>query len=103
MFPKKVTLDSMTFEKPSIKLKNLRFSFDFDFLKKMPFAATLIVARFGKFVTISFFRSDMMERHRKEEWETMKQHLAVQTDLLKKLMENSQAQQMKDLLAQFEK
>lgn len=41
--------------------------------------------------------SDMMEKHRKEEWEIMKNHLKMQEDVLKKLMEAAQAQQMKDL------
>ena len=41
--------------------------------------------------------SDMMEKHRKEEWEIMKNHLKMQEDVLKKLMETAQAQQMKDL------
>ncbi|XP_047740285.1 1-phosphatidylinositol 4,5-bisphosphate phosphodiesterase [Hyalella azteca] len=41
--------------------------------------------------------SDMMERHRKEEWSMLKEHLKSQEDILKKLMEAEQANQMKRL------
>ena len=41
--------------------------------------------------------SDMMERHRKEEWAMLKEHLKSQEDILKKLMETEQAAQLKRL------
>ena len=44
-----------------------------------------------------------MERHKKEEWEMMKSHLQQQEEILKKLMEVSQANQMKQLLAKHER
>jgi phosphatidylinositol phospholipase C beta len=47
--------------------------------------------------------SDMMERHRNEEWDVMKVHLAAQEELMKKLMELAQAQQIKDIEAIFER
>ena len=46
--------------------------------------------------------SEMMERHRKEEWEVMKQQLKTQEEVLKKLMEGAQASQIKELEVQFE-
>jgi len=39
----------------------------------------------------------MLEKHRKEEWELMKVHLHSQEDILKKLMESLQLNQMKQL------
>ena len=47
--------------------------------------------------------SDMMEKHRKEEWEMLRNHLRLQEDLLKKLMESAQLMQLKDLENVIEK
>lgn len=47
--------------------------------------------------------SEMVERHRKEEWETMKQQLTDQQDVLKRLMEVVQATQIKQLEAKHER
>jgi len=47
--------------------------------------------------------TEMLERHRKEDWELTKAHLIAQDEMLKKLMETSQAQQMKELEAVFER
>lgn len=47
--------------------------------------------------------SEMMERHRKEEWELSKLHLQAQEDILKKLMEAGQAKQLAELDALFER
>jgi len=47
--------------------------------------------------------SDMVERHRKEEWELIKQHLIDQQDILKRLMEASHAAQMKQLEAKHDR
>merc|ERR1712156_1049909 len=47
--------------------------------------------------------SDMMGKHRTEEWELRRRHLQEQEDTLKKLMENRQIQQMKELDTLFEK
>lgn len=47
--------------------------------------------------------SEMIERHRKQEWDTLKQQLSDQQDILKKLMETSQAQQMKQLEGKHER
>ena len=41
--------------------------------------------------------SEMMEKHRKEEWTLLKTHIKSQEDILKKLMENEQALNMKKL------
>ena len=46
--------------------------------------------------------SQMMERHRKEEWALLKSHIKNQEDILKKLMENEQALHMKRLEAVHE-
>lgn len=45
----------------------------------------------------------MMERHRKEEWELLKNHLIQQREILQRLMEIAQAQQMKQIEAKFER
>jgi phosphatidylinositol phospholipase C beta len=47
--------------------------------------------------------SDMVEHHRKEEWELIKQHLTDQQDILKRLMEVSHAAQMKQLEAKHDR
>ena len=47
--------------------------------------------------------TEMVERHRKEDWELTKAHLMAQDEMLKKLMETSQAQQMKELDIIFER
>lgn len=47
--------------------------------------------------------SDMIERHRKENWELMRAHLQVQEDVLKKLMQSQQQLQIKELETFFEK
>lgn len=47
--------------------------------------------------------SEMLERHRREEWEFMKQQLQDQQEILKKLMEVSQQQQMKQIEAKHER
>ncbi|XP_067011933.2 1-phosphatidylinositol 4,5-bisphosphate phosphodiesterase [Anabrus simplex] len=47
--------------------------------------------------------SEMVKRHRKEEWEIMKQQLTDQQDILKRLMEMAQAAQMKQLEAKHER
>ena len=43
--------------------------------------------------------TDMMQRHRKDNWEMTKAHLTAQEEILKNIMETVQAQQMKDLEA----
>ncbi|XP_063703568.1 1-phosphatidylinositol 4,5-bisphosphate phosphodiesterase isoform X2 [Culicoides brevitarsis] len=40
---------------------------------------------------------EMIERHKKEEWETLRTQLADQQDILRKLMESTQVAQMKQL------
>lgn len=40
---------------------------------------------------------EMIERHKKEEWETLRTQLADQQDILRKLMETTQIAQMKQL------
>lgn len=47
--------------------------------------------------------SDMVERHKKEEWEMLKQQISDQQDTLRKLMETTQASQMKQLEAKHER
>lgn len=47
--------------------------------------------------------NEMMERHKKEEWEALKQQSTDQLDTLRKLMELSQASQMKQLEARQER
>lgn len=47
--------------------------------------------------------SEMVERHRKQEWETLKQQLNDQQEILKKLMETMQAQQIKQLEAKHDR
>ncbi|GLV35232.1 no receptor potential A [Carabus blaptoides fortunei] len=47
--------------------------------------------------------SEMVERHRKQEWETLKQQLHDQQDILKKLMETIQGQQIKQLDAKHDR
>ena len=46
--------------------------------------------------------SDMMERHRKEEWTMLKDHLKSQEDILRKLMEIEQVSQLKKLDTRYE-
>jgi phosphatidylinositol phospholipase C beta len=45
----------------------------------------------------------MVERHRKEEWELIRQHLTDQQDIFKRLMEASHAAQMKQLEAKHDR
>merc|ERR1711881_206254 len=45
----------------------------------------------------------MVERHRKENWELMRNHLQSQEDLLKELMQAQQQVQMKELESLFKK
>ncbi len=47
--------------------------------------------------------SEMMERHRIENWDLMRAHLQAQEDVLRKLMQAQQQLQMKDLENVFEK
>lgn len=47
--------------------------------------------------------TEMSEKHRHEEWELMKVHLHSQEEILKKLMENLQQNQMKQLDAKHER
>ncbi|XP_023210759.1 1-phosphatidylinositol 4,5-bisphosphate phosphodiesterase-like [Centruroides sculpturatus] len=47
--------------------------------------------------------SELLEKQRKEEWELLKDHLWQQGEVLKKLMEQAQAGQMKQLEAKFER
>ena len=47
--------------------------------------------------------TEIVERHRKEEWEMTKSHLIAQDDLLKTIMESMQSQQMKELESIFER
>ena len=47
--------------------------------------------------------SDMMERHRKEEWEMLKVHLQAQEEVLKKLLEEAQAKQISAIKAIFDR
>ncbi|XP_013782040.2 1-phosphatidylinositol 4,5-bisphosphate phosphodiesterase-like [Limulus polyphemus] len=47
--------------------------------------------------------SEMLERHRREEWDLLKAHLQQQGDILKRLMEIAQAGQMKQLEVKFER
>jgi len=46
--------------------------------------------------------TEMIDRHRKEDWDLNKTHLISQQEMLRKLMETLQAQQMKDLESRFE-
>jgi len=47
--------------------------------------------------------TEMIEKHRKEEWELMKSHLQAQEAILKTLMEVCHQNQMKQLGAKHEK
>jgi phosphatidylinositol phospholipase C beta len=47
--------------------------------------------------------SEMVERHRKEEWEQLKQQINDQKEILQKLMEAAQQNQMKQLEAKHER
>lgn len=47
--------------------------------------------------------SEMVERHKKEEWEMLKQQITDQQDILRKLMEGAQISQMKQLEAKHER
>jgi len=47
--------------------------------------------------------SEMMGKHRNEEWELRKRHLQEQEETLRKLMEARQMQQMKEIESLFEK
>uniref|UniRef100_A0A1Q3FK53 1-phosphatidylinositol 4,5-bisphosphate phosphodiesterase n=1 Tax=Culex tarsalis TaxID=7177 RepID=A0A1Q3FK53_CULTA len=47
--------------------------------------------------------SEMIERHKKEEWDLLKQQLNDQKEILRKLMETTQAAQMKQLEAKHER
>uniref|UniRef100_A0A336LNY5 Phosphoinositide phospholipase C n=1 Tax=Culicoides sonorensis TaxID=179676 RepID=A0A336LNY5_CULSO len=47
--------------------------------------------------------TEMIERHKKEEWEILKTQLTDQQDTLKKLMESTQLNQMKQLEAKHER
>lgn len=45
----------------------------------------------------------MIERHKKEEWETLRTQLSDQQDVLRKLMETTQLAQMKQLEGKHER
>ncbi|XP_076353966.1 1-phosphatidylinositol 4,5-bisphosphate phosphodiesterase-like [Tachypleus tridentatus] len=47
--------------------------------------------------------SEMLERHRQDEWDLLKAHLRYQGDILKRLMEVAQAGQLKQLEIKFER
>ncbi|XP_035703869.1 1-phosphatidylinositol 4,5-bisphosphate phosphodiesterase isoform X2 [Folsomia candida] len=47
--------------------------------------------------------TEMMEKHRRDEWELRKSHLHSQEEILRKLMETSQQNQMKQLEAKHER
>ncbi|XP_013772515.1 1-phosphatidylinositol 4,5-bisphosphate phosphodiesterase-like [Limulus polyphemus] len=47
--------------------------------------------------------SEMLERHRRDEWDLLKAHLQYQGDILKRLMEVAQAGQIKQLETKFER
>ena len=47
--------------------------------------------------------TELMTKHRKEEWEILKTHLASQEEVFKKLHETVSAKQMKDMDAFFAK
>ncbi|KAK6621314.1 hypothetical protein RUM43_011620 [Polyplax serrata] len=47
--------------------------------------------------------SEMQERHKKEEWGLLKQHVVDQQEILKKLMRTSQAAQMKQIEGKHER
>jgi len=47
--------------------------------------------------------TEMRQKQRKEEWEMMKAHLTAQEEILKKLMEVSQQNQMKQIEAKHER
>ncbi|CAL1280662.1 unnamed protein product [Larinioides sclopetarius] len=47
--------------------------------------------------------SAMMEKHRREEWDLLKNHLLQQREILQRLMEIAQTSQMKQLDAKFER
>lgn len=46
---------------------------------------------------------EMIERHKKEEWETLRTQLTDQQDILRKLMETTQIAQMKQLEGKHER
>lgn len=50
-----------------------------------------------------YYRSEMCEKHKKEEWEMLKTQVASQQDILKTLMEATQAAQMKQIEAKHER
>ena len=47
--------------------------------------------------------SELVERHRKEEWALLKQQVQEQQETLDKLMETIQANQLKQLESKFER
>lgn len=47
--------------------------------------------------------SEMVERHRKEEWKSMKQHVTDQEEILKQLLTTTQATQVRQLEAKHER
>ncbi|XP_043243202.1 1-phosphatidylinositol 4,5-bisphosphate phosphodiesterase-like isoform X2 [Amphibalanus amphitrite] len=47
--------------------------------------------------------SELMSRHRHEEWDLLKEHYKCQEDILKRLMEAAQAAQIKQIEAKFER
>ena len=47
--------------------------------------------------------TELMTKHRKEEWEMLKAHIALQEEIFKKLFGTVQAQQMKDMDIFFDK
>lgn len=47
--------------------------------------------------------SEMVERHRKEEWKAMKQHVADQEEILKQLLTTTQASQVRQLEGKHER
>nr|CAD7454173.1 unnamed protein product [Timema tahoe] len=72
-----------------------------DSLRKMELAVDPGVRKLVTVQTLQW--SEMVERHRKEEWGTMKGHLAEQQDILKRLMELAQASQMKQVETKHER
>lgn len=47
--------------------------------------------------------SEMMEKHRKEEWKLLNDHLKMQEEVLINLMAQAQAKQLKEIEEHFER
>lgn len=47
--------------------------------------------------------SELQERHRKEEWELLRQHVIDQQEILKKLMKATQTAQLKQIEVKHER